>query len=148
MRPIRTRTAPVKRKAMAQPTIERRLERKFIVMTRDEALLAALRAQLTPEWELVPVLDLAALGEWNDILLYRFLLLDLDETDAFDPIDVIRAIRMEYMLQIAVFCFGGDRAVRDEMRLARADRFYERAQIAQMLPKFLRQYSWGAAPAQ
>ena len=133
---------------MAQPTIKRRLERKFIVMTRDEALLAALRAQLTPEWELVPVLDLAALGEWNDILLYRFLLLDLDETDAFDPIDVIRAIRMEYMLQIAVFCFGGDRDVRDEMRLARADRFYERGQIAQMLPEFLRQYGWGAAPAQ
>lgn len=133
---------------MAQPTIKRRLERNFIVMTRDEALLAALRAQLTPEWELVPVLDLAALGEWNDILLYRFLLLDLDETDAFDPIDVIRAIRMEYMLQIAVFCFGGDRDVRDEMRLARADRFYERSQIAQMLPEFLRQYGWGAAPAQ
>lgn len=133
---------------MAQPTIKRRLERKFIVMTRDEALLAALRAQLTPEWELVPVLDLAALGEWNDILLYRFLLLDLDETDAFDPIDVIRAIRMECMLQIAVFCFGGDRDVRDEMRLARADRFYERGQIVQMLPEFLRQYGWGAAPAQ
>lgn len=130
---------------MAQPTIERRLERKFIVMTRDEALLAQLRAQLTPGWELIPAVDLAALGEWNDILLYRFLLLDLDETDAFDPIDVMRAIRMEYMLQIAVFCFGGDRDVRDEMRLSRADRFYERTQIAQVLPEFLRQYGWGGA---
>lgn len=128
---------------MAEPTIARRLERKFIVMTRDRAILEGLRAHLAEEWDMVVVTDLEEIGDWHEILLHRFLLLDLDEIDAFDPLDVIRALRMEYMLQIAVFCFGGDRDLRDEMRLARADRFYERDEIVGMLPQFLAQYGWG-----
>ena len=125
------------------PTIAERLRRRFIVMSRDAALLEDLRAQTPEGWEMVVATELAALGDWNDILLFRFLLLDLDEIDAFDPLDVIREIRTQLMLQIAVFCFGGDSAMRDEMRMARADRFYERGEIAAKLPQFLAQYSWG-----
>lgn len=128
---------------MAQPTIARRLERKFIVVSRDQAIVAALRAQVPNGWELVATTDLEDLGDWAELLLYRFILLDLDEADAFDPIDVIRAIRTEYMLQLAVFCFGGDAAIRDEMRRGRADRFYDRNRIVEMLPQFLAQYGWG-----
>ncbi len=129
---------------MAQPTIARRLERKFIVMSCDTELLGALRKQTPTGWEMIVTTDLEALGDWSELLLYRFLLLDLDEIDAFDPLDVIRAIRTEHMLQIAVFCFGGDQTIRDEMRLARADRFYDREKIAEMLPQFLQQYGWGS----
>ena len=125
------------------PTIADRLRRRFIVMSQDPAVIGALRAQTPAGWEMVVVTDLASLGDWNDILLFRFLLLDLDEVDAFDPLDVIREIRTQLMLQIAVFCFGGDGAIRDEMRMARADRFYERDEIAAKLPQFLGQYAWG-----
>ena len=125
------------------PTIADRLRRRFIVMSQDAAVLEALRAQTPANWEMVVVTDLASLGDWNDILLFRFLLLDLDEVDAFDPLDVIREIRTQLMLQIAVFCFGGDGAMRDEMRMARADRFYERDETAAKLPQFLAQYAWG-----
>ena len=125
------------------PTIADRLRRRFIVMSRDAAVLDALRAQTPTGWEMVAATDLASLGDWDDILLYRFLLLDLDEVDAFDPLDVIREIRTQLMLQIAVFCFGGDSAMRDEMRMARADRFYERDEIVAKLPQFLTQYGWG-----
>lgn len=125
------------------PTIADRLRRRFIVMSQDAAAIGALRAQTPAGWEMVVVTDLASLGDWNDILLFRFLLLDLDEVDAFDPLDVIREIRTQLMLQIAVFCFGGDGAMRDEMRMARADRFYERDEIAAKLPQFLAQYAWG-----
>jgi DNA-binding response OmpR family regulator len=128
---------------MAKPTIERRLERKFILMTADAEMRAALQARVPSGWEMVVATDLDDIGDWAEILLYRFLLLDLDEVDAFDPLDVIRALRMQHQVNIAVFCFGGDQDIRDEMRLNRADRFYEREQIAAMLPQFLEQYGWG-----
>lgn len=128
---------------MAQPTIAQRLERKFILMTADAEIRAAVAGQVPPGWEMVSVTDLDEIGGWSDILLYRFLLLDLDEMTAFDPLDVIRAVRMEHQINIAVFCFGGDRDIRDEMRLNRADRFYERDQIVAMVPQFLEQYGWG-----
>lgn len=127
---------------MAAPTVAQRLLRRFLVMTTDTALQTALRSVVPAEWEMVVVCDLEEVGDWNEILLYRFLLLDLDEVVAFDPIDVIRAIRMEYLLQIAVLCFGGDQDIRDEMRMSRADRFYERDQIVTVLPQFLAQYGW------
>lgn len=129
---------------MAEPTIERRLQRKFILMTRDETMRQALAAQVPEDWEMVCVSELEAIGDWHEILLYRFLLLDLDEIDAFDPLDIIHLLRREYMLNIAVFCFGGDVEIRDEMRMARADRFFEREEIVAMLPAFLQQYGWGA----
>lgn len=131
---------------MAQPTIATRLQRKFLVMSRDQALLVQLREQMSPGWEMVAITDLEQAGGWQDLLLYRFLLLDLDETEAFDPLDVMHSIRMEHQLQIAVFCFGGSRMIRDSMRVARADRFFERDQIAAALPQFLEQYGWGGSP--
>jgi len=128
---------------MSSPTIEARLKRKFILMTTDEALTARVR-ELTPEgWSAVIVTDLDEIGDWHEILLYRFLLIDLDEVDAFDPLDVIRVLRMQHQINTPVFCFGGEEDIRDEMRLARADRFFEREEMLQMLPRFFEQYRWG-----
>jgi hypothetical protein len=125
---------------MAEPTIEQRLDHRFIVMTTDPAVLDALSERIPQDWEMVATVDLETLGEWNDVLLYRFILLDLDEFDAFDPIDVIQTLRMRCMINIPVFCFGGDKVIRDEMRLSRADRFFERDEIADKLPVFLNQF--------
>lgn len=127
---------------MAEPTVERRLQRKFVLMSVDQELIARLRETAGAEWEVVAITDLEELGDWNDILLYRFLLLDLDEADAFDPLDVISLLRREYMLNIAVFCFGGEQDLVDEMRMARADRFFARDEIVERLPQFLEQYGW------
>jgi len=127
---------------MSEPTIARRLERRIIVMTRDTEMLSKLQACVEPPWELVSVTDLEDLGPWNEVLLYRFLLLDLDEVDVFDPLDVIRILRMEYQINLPVFCFGGDADIQDEMRLSRADRFFTREEMLARLPEFLRQYDW------
>ena len=127
---------------MASPTIAARLKRRFLLMTTDGALRERLMAQVPADWEMVVITSLEEAGDWDEILLYRFLLLDLDEVEAFDPIDVIRTLRMEYLLQIAVLCFGGDADIQDEMRLSRADRFYTREEIVTVLPQFLAQYAW------
>ena len=127
---------------MASPTIAARLKRRFLLMTTDVALRERLMAQVPADWEMVVITSLEEAGDWDEILLYRFLLLDLDEVEAFDPIDVIRTLRMEYLLQIAVLCFGGDADIQDEMRLSRADRFYTREEIVTVLPQFLAQYAW------
>jgi hypothetical protein len=127
---------------MTEPTIARRLERRIILMTRDEEMIRQVRACLEPPWEVTVVTDLEDLGAWNEVLLYRFLLLDLDEVDAFDPLDVIRILRMEYQINLPVFCFGGDADIQDEMRLSRADRFFSREEMIQRLPEFMRQYDW------
>lgn len=83
------------------------------------------------------------LGGFQDILQYRFILLDLDAAGVFDPLDVIRQVRMELMLNIAIICFGGASDARDEARLARADRFFERAEIVEKMKLFCGQYGWG-----
>jgi len=127
---------------MTEPTIQRRLERRIILMTQDEEMIRQVQSCLEPPWELATVTDLEELGEWNEILLYRFLLLDLDEIDAFDPLDVIRVLRMEYQINLPVFCFGGDAEIQNEMRLSRADRFFSREEMIERLPEFLRQYDW------
>lgn len=127
---------------MPQPTIAERLRRRFILLSTDAGMEQTLRARLPPGWEMVVVRDLDEVGDWNDILLYRFILLDLDETQAFDPQEVVRRLRMEHLLNIAVLCFGGDRALRDTMRWLRADRFFEREEIVQRLPEFLESYGW------
>jgi hypothetical protein len=125
---------------MAEPTIETRLLKRIIAMTTDQAIVEAMNALLQSPWELIVATDLDELGEWNDVLLYKFILLDLDEFDAFDPIDVIRQIRMEYQINIPVFCFGGDEDIQEEMRLSRADRFFSRDEMLKMLPVFVEQY--------
>jgi hypothetical protein len=76
---------------------------------------------------------------------YRFALLDLDEAVAFDPLDVIRTLRMRYMINILEFCFAGDEEVRDEMRFPRADRFVEGDEILERIPPVFAQLGWTGA---
>ena len=128
---------------MSAITIAARLEKKLILMSRDEALKARLREVLPEGWTMVETLDLASLGEFQDILVYRFMLLDLDAlSEDFDPQDQIRAVRMDMMLNLPIFCFGGSADERDAARLNRADRFFEREEMAQRLPQFCAQYAW------
>lgn len=128
---------------MTSPTIADRLQRKFIVMSTDASLLAALRGALPPEWQMVEALSLEQIGGFQDVLLHRFVLLDLDEYERFDPLDVIREMRMELMLNVPIFCFGGEKDVRDEARMSRADRFFAREQIVEQMQIFCHQYRWG-----
>lgn len=128
---------------MNRPTIEQRLRRRLVLMSRDEAMEAAVRARMPAGWELHRVTELEALGDWHEILLYRFLILDLDEIDAFDPLDVIRELRVLHQINLPVFCFGGDAALRDEMRLARADRLLDRDALLELLPALFERYGWG-----
>ena len=128
---------------MSDITIAARLERKLILMSRDAPLKLRLREALPADWTLVETLNLADLGEFQDILLYRFLLLDLDALDEdFDPQDVIRAVRMDMMLNLPIFCFGGSADERDAARLNRADRFFERDEMVERLAQFCAQYAW------
>jgi hypothetical protein len=129
---------------MTTPTIAARLQRKFILMTHDAALQASMQAAVPEGWEMVVTLDLDGLGGFEQILLYRFIFLDLDAlTDDFDPQDAIRKIRMELMLNVAIFCFGGSDDERDQARLNRADRFFDRGEMLERLPQFCHQYRWG-----
>lgn len=128
---------------MAKPTIAARLQRKYVVMSGDDSIVARLGAATPEGWEIVAAHELAELGEFQDVLLYRFLLLDLDEEIRFDPIDVVRELRNELMLNIAIFCFGGSPDLRDEARLNRADRFFEREEIVEKMLLYCHQYRWG-----
>lgn len=128
---------------MAEPTIASRLKRRAILMTTDGALAAAIRAALPQGWALATPSALEEIGEYQEVLQHRFLLLDLDESQAFDPLDVIRAVRVEMMLNLPIFCFGGDPEARDEARLARADRFFDRGEIAARVPDFCERLGWG-----
>ena len=129
---------------MTQPTIAARLQRKFILMSNDTALHDALQAALPEGWEMVSTLDLDSLGSFDQILLHRFIFLDLDTlTDDFDPQDAIRKVRMELMLNVAIFCFGGSDDERDQARMNRADRFFERDEAVTKLALYCHQYRWG-----
>ena len=129
---------------MTEPTIAARLQRKFIVMSNDAAFHEALLTAAPEGWEMVATLDLESLGTFDKILMYRFIFLDLEcLTDDFDPQDAIRQVRMEWMLNIAIFCFGGSDDERDQARLNRADRFFERDEAVIRLGQFCHQYRWG-----
>jgi hypothetical protein len=126
---------------MAQPTVASRLQRRVAVVSSDTALGKALREALPAGWELVQTGDLTALGDFSEILQYRFMLLDLDDA-AFDALDIIDTVRRELMLNIAILCIGGDRALRDAARLGRADRFFERSAAVDVMRQFCDQYDW------
>jgi hypothetical protein len=128
---------------MAQPTIEARLRRRFIVLTSDAALLIALRRALPAGWEMVHATALSDVGEFQDVLLNRFILLDLDENAVFDPVELIREVRVEMMLNTPIFCIGGDPDMREGARMARADRCFDRVEIAERVKQFCDQYGWG-----
>jgi hypothetical protein len=129
---------------MAAPTIASRLQRRFLVMSGDAAVVDALRVALPPDWTLVETRDLDTLGGYEEILQFRFLLLDLDACGVADPLEIVEQVRGELMLNLPVFCFGGDDDLRDAARLARADRFFERDEIVSRLSQFCEQFGWGA----
>lgn len=128
---------------MTTPTVASRLRRRCILMTRDAALERALRERLPAGWEMNATTSLAALGGFEEILQHRFVLLDLDEAEAFDPLEVLHELRVELMLNVPAFCFGGGAAARDAARRARGDRFFGRAEIVDRLAAFCDQYGWG-----
>jgi len=128
---------------MIEPTIKERLSKRFIFMTANSELIdQAQRISEEKGWTLVVSTDLESIGEWSDVLLHRMLFLDLDEIDRYDPLDVIRQIRMEYQINIPVICFGGDQEIQNEMRVSRADRFFSPGQLSEVIPMFLDQYNW------
>ncbi len=126
---------------MAGPTVATRLQRRIALVSDDEALGAELEAALPAGWAIVRVTDIAALGDFADILQHRFLIVDLDAA-AFDPLEVIDTLRRDLMLNVALICIGGDPAQRDAARLARADRFFGREAAVDVLLQFCRQYDW------
>ena len=128
---------------MASPTIESRRRRRFILLSSDESLAASLRAALPEGWDMTVTTDLDALGGFEQILQYRFLFLDLDDA-AFDPLATIAHLRRDLMLNIAIVCLGGSQDQRGAARLARADRFFERAEAVARMRQFCPQYGWGA----
>jgi hypothetical protein len=128
---------------MATPTIESRRRRRFVLLSSDEGLAASLVAALPEGWEMTRAGDVEALGGFEEILQHRFLLLDLDDS-ALDPVASITMLRRDLMLNIAILCVGGSKALRDAARLARADRFFERAEAVERMRQFCAQYGWGA----
>lgn len=126
---------------MAQPTVASRLQRRLALISSDMALAGQLRAALPEGWVLTQTVDLAELGDFAAVLQYRFLLLDLDAT-GFDPLEVIDTVRRELMLNVAILCIGGDPALRDAARLARADRFFGRDAAVGVMQQFCSQYDW------
>lgn len=128
---------------MATPTIESRRRRRFILLSNDDALATTLAAALPEGWEMTRAGDVEALDGFEEILQHRFLLLDLDDS-AFDPVASITMLRRDLMLNVAILCVGGSKALRDAARLARADRFFERAEAVERMRQFCAQYGWGA----
>ena len=128
---------------MTSPTVESRRRRRFILLSTDDTLAAALRAALPEGWEMVVTDDVDTLGGFAEILQHRFILLDLEDR-ALDPLAAIAHLRRDLMLNVAIFCLGGSQELRDSARLARADRFFERTEAAQRMQQFCTQYGWGA----
>jgi CheY-like chemotaxis protein len=126
---------------VATPTIASRLRRRFILVSTDQALERELRATLPEAWEMAVTTDLDAIGGFDELLQHRFLLLDLDWPGA-DPLATIEHVRRELMLNLAIVCLGGEPGLRDRARLARADRFYARAEAAATMRAFCDQFGW------
>ncbi|MHB1531111.1 hypothetical protein [Acidithiobacillus sp.] len=124
------------------PSITDRMRKRFIVVSSDVDLNAAIAAATPAGWEMVAVTDLEDLGAWQEILLHRFLLLNLDDAVVDDPVGLVDTIRREYQLNIAIFCIGGDQEQRDVARMARADRFFGREETLARLPEFFAQFGW------
>ena len=124
------------------PTISRRLQPGFIIATTDETLVRELKEVAGDDWEVAPVAAIEDAGDWNEILLYRFILLDLDSC-AGDPAEQVRSLRQESMVNTPVFGIGGTKEEQDRVRPQGADRFFARDEIADKLPEFLAALGWG-----
>jgi len=124
------------------PTISRRMQPGFILITTDDRLGGELQAAAGENWQVAVFPAIEDAGEWNEILLYRFILMDLDEA-AGDPVAQVERIRVEYMINTPIFCFGGSKEVRDQARLKGGDRFFDRDEIVGKLPEFMEALGWG-----
>jgi hypothetical protein len=123
-------------------TVAERLARKVIVFSADPALREAVAGSLPEGWQASYASNAADVGEFQEVLLHRFALLDLEPGDGSDPVETVREIRSEMLLNIPIFCVGGDAAARDAARLARADRFFERGELAALLPRLCEGFAW------
>ncbi|MEF8792796.1 hypothetical protein [Thiohalorhabdus sp.] len=124
------------------PTINRRLQPGFIIVTTDESLVRELQGVAGDDWEVLAVAAIEDAGEWNEILLYRFILLDLDSC-AGDPAEQVRSLRQESMVNTPVIGVGGTKEEANRVRPQGADRFFARDEIADTLPDFLAALGWG-----
>lgn len=107
---------------MAQPTIESRRRRRLLLMSASTHAALALKARVPSGWEVVETLDLDSIGDLAEVLQLRLALIDLDESDVFDPVDAIKCIRAELMVNVPIFGFSGTPTDRDAARMAGADR--------------------------
>jgi CheY-like chemotaxis protein len=126
---------------VSAPTIASRRRRRFVLLSSDAVLAAALDAALPEGWTMTRATALEAIGSFADILQHRFLLLDLDDP-AFDPLEAVATLRTELALNIPVLTLGGDADRRDAARLARADRFFEREEAVAVMRRYCGQYAW------
>ncbi|MBU2810128.1 hypothetical protein HF669_01780 [Acidithiobacillus thiooxidans] len=124
------------------PSIDDRMRKRFILMNSDAALRQAVESSIPEKWEMTEATDLDAFDEWQEILLHRFMLLNLEDPQISDPVELIDMIRREHQLNIPIFCLGGSRELRDRARSARADRFFDREEGLQRLPEFFQQFAW------
>ena len=124
------------------PSIEERMRKRFILMNSDAVLRQAVAEAIPEKWEMTEATDMEAFEEWQEILLHRFMLLNLEDPQISDPVEMIDQIRREYQLNIPIFCVGGSREMRDKARSARADRFFDREEGLQRLPEFFQQFAW------
>jgi hypothetical protein len=124
------------------PSIDDRMRKRFILMNSDAALRQAVELSIPEKWEMTEATDLDAFDEWQEILLHRFMLLNLEDPQISDPVELIDMIRREHQLNIPIFCLGGSRELRDQARSARADRFFDREEGLQRLPEFFQQFAW------
>ncbi|MDD5374643.1 hypothetical protein [Acidithiobacillus sp.] len=124
------------------PSISDRMRKRFILLAGDPELRAAVVAATPEGWGMTEATDLDGLGDWQEVLLHRFMLLSLDDSRIEDPIELIDTLRREYQLNIAIFCLGGSQELRDAARSARADRFFDRNTGLRRLPEFFAQFGW------
>ncbi|MBU2743211.1 hypothetical protein HF673_18395 [Acidithiobacillus thiooxidans] len=124
------------------PSIDDRMRKRFILMNSDAALSQAVESSIPEKWEMTEATDLDAFDEWQEILLHRFMLLNMEDPQISDPVELIDMIRREHQLNIPIFCLGGSRELRDQARSARADRFFDREEGLQRLPEFFQQFAW------
>ncbi|MFA9459890.1 hypothetical protein [Thiohalorhabdus methylotrophus] len=126
---------------MSEPTINRRLQPGFIIVTTDEGAARDLKEVAGEDWQVEVVPSIEEAGEWNEILLYRFILLDLAQSAA-DPVEQLQRIRREYMINTPVLGFGGTKEVWDRVRPEGVDRLFEREEIVGKLPEFMAALGW------